>query len=304
MSKRLFIIGLILIMVLTSCTLPGGRSSKSEAPVEEPVAAEPVVAEPVVAEPVVEEPAQPEPTVEEVVVEEPVVEEPTAEPVVEEPTAEPVVEEPVVEEQPQGFDFRDDFDEENDYYSDVLYTTTQAVTVDQMQSEDPLVQDGIMDWKIRDNETYAYKFINDSIVEDVVIEAKWKSNGQSLNGVALLCRASEDYSGWYEFRMSAQGEWQLLQYDKSIRDNDPYKNPYVTIKKGVAKQKLVRVTGDNVSKFTCSGSKLTYEINGTEIVQTSNTKIKGGGLVGIGVMSAMYLPVVIQWDYLSVTQPE
>ncbi len=285
MSKRLVIVGLILVLVLTSCSLPGGKSSKAEEPVEEPVVVEPVVEEPVVEEPVVEEP----------VVEEPVVEEPTAE--------QPAAEEPVAEE-PQGFNFRDDFDEESDNYSEEIYTTTQAVTRDQMQTEPPFVQDGIMDWKIRDNETYAYKFINDSMVEDVVIEAKWKSNGQSLNGVALLCRASEDYSGWYEFRMSAQGDWQLLQYDKSIRDNDAYKNPYVTIKKGVAKQKLVRVTGDNVSKFTCAGSKLSYEINGTPIVETSNSKIKGGGLVGIGVMSSTYLPVVIQWDYLSVTQPE
>lgn len=291
MSKKLVVVGLILVLILTACSLPGGKSSKAEEPVEEPVIVEPVVEEPVVEEPVVEEPV-----VEEPVVEEPIVEEPVAE--------EPAAEEPVVEEEEQGFSFRDDFDEESDNYTEEIYTTTQAVTVDQMQTEPPLVQDGIMDWKIRDNETYAYKFINDSLVEDVVIEAKWKSNGQSLNGVALLCRASEDYTGWYEFRMSAQGEWQLLQYDKSIRDNDPFKNPYVTIKKGVAKQKLVRVTGDNVSKFSCVGSKLSYEVNGTKIIETSNTKIKGGGLVGFGAMSATYLPVVIQWDYLSAEQPE
>jgi hypothetical protein len=284
MSKRLVFIGLILVLVLSACALPGGKTAKAEEPVaEEPVAAEPVQP----AEPA--QPAQAEPTVEEVV----------AEP----PTAEPAAPEPTVEEQAAGFSFRDDFDMENDNYSEELYTTTQAVTVDQMRTEPPLIQDGIMEWKISDNETFAYKFLNGSMTEDAVIEAKWKSNAHSLNGVALLCRVSEDKTGWYEFRISSQGEWQLLQYDKSIRDNDPFKNPYVTIKKGQAKQKLVRVSGDNVSKFTCAGSKLTYEVNGLKLVETTNTKIKGGGMIGIGTMSSTYVPVVIQWDYLSVEPP-
>jgi hypothetical protein len=292
MSKKLVFIGLILILVLSSCTLPGGKAAKAEESVEAPVSqpAQPVEpaqpAQP--AEPA--QPAQPEPTAEP----------PAAEPVAAEPQAEEPTTEPVAVE---GFTFHDDFDQENDSYTEDTITTTQAVTRDQVQSEPSTVQDGILTFNIRDNETYIYKLIKGSMTENAVIEAKWKSNGQSLNGVALLCRASEDFSGWYEFRMSAQGEWQVLQYDKSIRDNDPYKNPYVMIKKGQAKQKLVRVTGDNVSKFTCNGNKLSYEVNGTKIVETTNTKLKGGGLIGIGVMSSAYLPVVIQWDYLDVKQP-
>jgi len=237
------------------------------------------------------QPAQPEPTLEP-----PAAEPQAAQPQAAQPTASP--------ESKGGYTFHDDFDMENDSFSEDTITTTQAVTRDQVQTEPSVVQDGILSFNIRDNETYIYKLIKDSMTENAVIEAKWKSNGQSMNGVALLCRASEDFSGWYEFRISSQGDWQLLQYDKSIRDNDPYKNPYVTIKKGVAKQKLVRVSGDNVSKFTCNGNKLSYEVNGTKIVETTNTKIKGGGLVGIGVMSSTYLPVIIQWDYLDVTQPE
>ena len=299
MSKKFIFISLILVLALSSCTLPGGKAAKAEEPVVAQVSQPAEPAQP--AQPVEPaQPVQPEPTLEppaaEPVVEEPAPAEPApAEPQAEEPTAEPAADE--------GFSFHDDFDMESDSYSEDTITTTQAVTRDQVQTEPSSVQDGILTFNIRDNETYIYKLINDSMTENAVIEAKWKSNGQSLNGVSLLCRASEDFSGWYEFRMSAQGEWQLLQYDRTIRDNDPYKNPYVTIKKGQAKQKLVRVTGDNVSKFTCNGNKLSYEVNGTKIIETTNTKIKGGGLVGIGVMSSVYLPVVIQWDYLDVSQP-
>ena len=295
MNKRVLYIGLIMVVLLTSCTLPGGKTAKPEQPADQVVEQPAQPAQPV-------EPAQPAQPAE------PVQAEPTAEPPapVEPAPAEPAQAEQATAapEKSAGYTFHDDFDMDNDIFSEDIITTTQAVTVDQIQTQSPEVQDGILTFKMLDNETYMYKFLKDSMTEDAVIEAKWKSNGQSLNGVALLCRAADDYSGWYEFRMSAQGDWQLLQYDKSIRDNDPYKNPYVTIKKGVAKQKLVRVTGDNVSKFTCAGTKLTYEVNGQKIVETTNTKIKGGGLIGIGVMSGTYLPVIIQWDYLDVKPVE
>jgi hypothetical protein len=301
MSKKLIFIGLALMLVLSSCALPGAKAAKAEqsvdAPVSQPVQpAQPAQPEP--AQPVQQEPtlAQPPAAPAAPAAAEPAAAEPAvAEPQAEAPTAAP--------DSSGGFTFHDDFDTESDSYTEDTITTTQAVTRDQVQTEPSSVQDGILTFNIRDNETYIYKLINNSMTENAVIEAKWKSNGQSLNGVALLCRASEDFSGWYEFRMSAQGEWQFLQYDKSIRDNDPYKNPYVSIKKGQAKQKLVRVTGDNVSKFTCNGNKFAYEINGTKIYETTNTKIKGGGLVGIGVMSSTYLPVILQFDYLDVKQP-
>jgi hypothetical protein len=282
MSKRIVFVGLILVLLLSACGLPGGKTAKAE----EPVAAPTVEAQ--LAQPV--EPTLPPPTVE--------VAPPTAEPV--EPAEPAPTEEPA---QPEGFNFREEFDLGNDSFSEDIITTTQATTRDRMQTEPSSVQDGILKFNIRDNETYIYKFVNGSSTVDSIIEAKWKSNGQSMNGVSLLCRAAEDYSSWYEFRMSSQGEWNMLRYDKSIRDNDPYKNPYVTLKKGLAKSKLVRVSGDNTSKFSCIGSKLTYEINGTKVMETNNNDIPSGGMVGLGSMSAVYLPVVIMWDYFSVTTP-
>ncbi|HEX7555694.1 MAG TPA: hypothetical protein VF338_03640, partial [Leptolinea sp.] len=197
----------------------------------------------------------------------------------------------------------DEFDLANDNFTDDLITTTQAVTRDRMQTLPSAVQDGILEFNIRDNETYIYKFVKGSSVADVVIETKWISKGQSMNGVAMVCRAAEDNSGWYEARISAQGEYQILRYDRTIRDNDPFKNPYVTLKKGVAKIKLVRVAGDNVTKFSCVGSKLTLEANKVKIVETSNNDITGAGMVGLGAMSAMYLPVQLDFDYFSATTP-
>jgi len=293
MSKKLAILGLIMVVILSSCSLPGGKAAKTDEASNEPAIQEP-------AHP--EQPAQPEQPVE------PTQPKPT-EVVVEAPTEVPAESKEVTAEAPEeetsseGLNFRDEFDLPNDDFSEDMITTTQATTKDRMQTLPSSVQDGIMVFNLRDNETYGYKFLKGSVAEDVVIEAKWKSNGQSMNGAALVCRVSEDYSSWYEMRISSQGEWQLLKYDKSIRDADPYANPYVTIKKSVAKHKLVKVSGDNVSEFSCVGPKLSYKINGEKILETNNNEIKGGGMVGLGVMSAVYLPVVIQWDYFSVTTP-
>jgi hypothetical protein len=118
-----------------------------------------------------------------------------------------------------------------------------------MQTEPSSVQDGILVFNLRDNETYIYKFVKGSNTDDSVIEAKWKSNGQSMNGVALICRAAEDNSSWYEFRISSQGEWHALAIGLEYLDDDPYKNTYVSIKKGVSKQKLVKHSGGSCINF-------------------------------------------------------
>ncbi len=280
MFKKIVLLGLAVIFMLTSCALPGGSSAKEEEPTQAPAKQEAQVEQPK------EEPvSQPEAP---------------AEAAPAEAAAEPTAEEDAA---PEGLNFRDEFDLANDNFTDDFVLTTQAPNRDQMQTESSTVQDGILEFRVRDNETYIYKFVKGSAAEDSVIESKWISKGQSLSGVALICRAAEDNSSWYEARVSAQGDWQILRYDRSIKEADPFKNPFVTIKKGVAKPKLVRPAGDNVSKFSCVGTKLTYEINGTKLVETNNNDIKGGGMVGLGVMSSTYLPAQILFDYYSATTP-
>lgn len=275
MQKKMILLGMAVIFLLTSCALPGGSTAKSEEPTKAPA-----------------KEAQQQPP-------------PTQEPQQPAPQKEASTQATATQEKPAaaGLNFRDEFDLPNDNFTDDLIVTTQAVTRDRMQTPPSAVQDGILEFNIRDAETYIYKFVKGSTANDVVIEAKWISKGQSLNGIALVCRAAEDNSSWYEARVSAQGDWAILRYDKSIKDADPFKNPYVTLKKSVAKPKLVRPAGDNVSKFSCVGSKLTYEINGTKLVETANNDIKGGGMVGLGVMSSTYLPAQIDFDYFSATTP-
>jgi hypothetical protein len=274
MHKKIVYLGMAVIFLLSSCALPGGSSAKEAAPADAPAKQDAPV--------------------------EPTKESPKAQ--AEAPKADSVT--PTAEEAAAtGLNFRDEFDLSNDNFTDDLIVTTQAVTRDRMQTQASTVQDGILEFNIRDAETYIYKFVKGSSTNDSVIESKWISKGQSLNGIALVCRAAEDSSSWYEARISAQGDWQILRYDKSKKDADQFANPYVSIKKGVAKPKLVRPAGDNVMKFSCVGTKLTLEINGVKLGETNNNDIKGGGMVGLGVMSSTYLPAQIDFDYYSATTP-
>jgi hypothetical protein len=280
MQKKIALLGMAVIFLLSSCALPGGSSAKSEEPTDAPAKQEAQVEKPAEA-----------PTAEKAP--------PTEEAAPAEQAPEPTAE----EEAPAGENFRDEFDLPNDNFTEDFILTTQAANRDLMQTEPSTVQDGILEFNIRDAETYIYKFVNGTSLVDSVIEAKWISKGQSLNGIALLCRAAEDNSSWYEARISAQGNWQIMQYDKSIRDANEFKNPFKELKKGVTKKGLIKPARDNITKFTCQGTRLTFELNGTELGHTDNGAIKGGGLVGLGVMSSTYLPAQIDFDYYSVTTP-
>lgn len=289
MLKKIVLLGMAMVFLLSSCALPGGSSAKSEEPTQVPAKEEVQVEKPAKA-PTAEEAPPEEVAPEEVAPKEEAPAEQAPEPTVEEDAA-------------SGVDFRDEFDLPNDNFTEDFILTTQAGNRDLMITEPSSVQDGILDFKIRDAETYIYKFVNGSMAEDVAIEAKWISKGQSLNGIALICRAAEDNSSWYEARISAQGNWQIMQYDKSIRDANEFKNPYKELKKGVSKKGLIKPARDNITKFTCQGTTLTFELNGTELGHTDNGAIKGGGLVGLGVMSSTFLPAQIDFDYFSTTAP-
>ena len=47
--------------------------------------------------------------------------------------------------------------------------------------------------------------------KDVIVQAQVENSGQLDNAFSLVCRATE--AGWYEFRISSNGYYELLRYD-------------------------------------------------------------------------------------------
>ncbi len=267
------VLPIILIMViLSSCSLPGGKS-------EEPTQPPPPPAEP--AAPVEPPPAEPAP-----------VEMPVEEPApVEEPMAEPV-----------SASFREEFELSNEEWSEDYWVTTQAAQYREI-TKPSMVIDGVLSFNIQDKESYIYKFHNNDAGQDVTLETKFLNKGHPNNGVALVCRVASDYSSWYEARVSPQGKWAIYRYDKARKEFEG-KNPYIPLKEGVMRPKLASPMKPNTVNFSCIDTKLTLSFNGEEVYVSNNNELMQTGLVGLGVMSYDLMPVQVEFEYFDLMADE
>jgi hypothetical protein len=280
-KHRTVLLTVILALILSSCVLPGGKTA------EPTVAPLPPTAAPA-------EPTNPPPPP------------PTAEPAAPAAPAAPAVDTaPTAEAAPAdtgGGNFTEEFDLANEDWSKDTWITTQAAQYRE-ETKPSMVSDGLLEFHLNDKETYIYKFHNGDVGQDVTIETKFVSKGQPNNGVALVCRVAPDLSTWYEARVSPQGKWSITLYDRSLKENED-KNPYIPQKEGVMRPKLVFPTRPNTVKFSCVGTKLTLTVNGEEVYTRNSNELMESGMVGLGVMSYDNLPVIVDFDYFSLTSEQ
>jgi hypothetical protein len=164
------------------------------------------------------------------------------------------------------------------------------------------VKDGTLNFDIPDKETYIYTFYKKGQKADVSIEVVFNSTGLSNNGIALVCRVAEDYTTWYEGRVSSSGLYYIYKYDAALKDLG--QNRYVKIIAGTAPKNTILPTKPNSVKFSCKGDQLTLEINGGKFVTTQkNADLSGDGLVGIGSMAYDQTPVRIKYDDFKISKP-
>lgn len=193
----------------------------------------------------------------------------------------------------------DDFSTTQEGWSDQQVITTQA-KMGNLHSSASVV-DGKLVFDLEDNETYMYKFYTHPAGEDVAVEVSVQSFEQITNGIALVCRATNEYDKWYEFRVSSTNNYAIYSYDASRRDEE--KNPYVELKKGGLRIDQFRPTKENVIRGVCQGSTLTLYINDNEIASATAGDSTGGELVGLGAISYDILPVTVKFDYFSYGTP-
>ncbi len=196
--------------------------------------------------------------------------------------------------------FHDDFNETAADWGDTLTVTTQAIGG---KSGSTVTTDaGKLTFQFQAKETYAYKFLQTSFPADVVVETKFLALNHINNGVAIVCRANDDMSEWLEVQLTSRSKYSIFHYDKARKDNEG-KNPYVQLATGGVNVQTMYPMKDNVVKVTCSGSKISLEINGAQVTSFDGTPILSGGKVGLGAMSTDVLPIGVQFDYLDVSQP-
>ena len=106
-------------------------------------------------------------------------------------------------------------------------------------------------------------FLNKSrTYKDVVVQAEVENIGSSDNAFSLICRANEN--GWYEFRISSLGYYELLRFDQYLKNEG--KNAYTNfVEKRVGSTGIVGSKGKNVFALSCSGDLISAFINGEQV---------------------------------------
>ena len=163
------------------------------------------------------------------------------------------------------------------------------------------IQGGWLAFNLDDEETYLYEFYQNPTEADTLLEVKFVPGGNhTVNGVSLVCRATDDFSKWYEFRLSDSNKYNIYYYDRSIKE-DKGKNPYVSLVGGATDAVL---TGrENIFRAMCKGSTLVMELNGTQLASVDAVDLTESGMAGVGAMSFNLTPTIIKFDYFSISKP-
>ncbi len=209
------------------------------------------------------------------------------------PTQTPVPEEKSVKS------LYDDFLTTDEGWSDAFAVTTTALPGAMLSSIK--TQSGELSFDLQDKETYLYTFYKNPSTADVVIEAKMRGAGNQENAMALVCRAKNDQSAWYEFRVDSQNVYYIYRYDESLKEAGD--NPYIQLERGGLRKDIYSPSEYNTIKATCKGNQLSLEVNGNSVTTVTDGTLTDAGLVGMGAMSFNILPSTIKVDYFSYGQP-
>jgi hypothetical protein len=108
-----------------------------------------------------------------------------------------------------------------------------------------------------------FVFINKGTnFKDIVVKAEVRYLESSDVYASVICRASN--KGWYEFRISSKGSYQVLKFDQYLKDLG--KNAYVDLV-GVERRSPLIKTGKEINTLalSCSGNQLTAFINNEQV---------------------------------------
>jgi type IV secretory pathway VirB10-like protein len=265
----LFLTFILLIVGLACSALSGGGS----APTQPPATAAPV--QPVNNPP----PAEPP--------------QPTEAPPTEAPAA-TATEAPVVS-QAQDY-FTEEFNTplSSDWTSFTVTGSTKAdpskVTVE--------AKDGNLVWNFDSEYVYYYLFYQAYKYDDVKLDVRADNRGRNNNSISLICRYDPDV-GWYEFNIANNGLYNILFADSHNSSKIAYKN----ITNG-GSNAIKQGKGINEYSISCKGDKLSLTINGEEVTTVPERNYGlTDGMVGVSVSSFNVLPILINMDWIKISQP-
>lgn len=205
-------------------------------------------------------------------------------------TAEPTE---VVSEAPAFF--RDELDGEisEDWFGEVTrYNDDYSIEVLDVDPLDYLTQDdGMLEIRIEEKNILYYLNYAPYTYEDVRIAFEAINRGRNDNNVGLACRYNND--GWYEFIAQSNGMYRIIRYHK---DGDKM------LREGGIRSIRIGEGQRNVFEAVCEGNSLSFIVNGVEITNVTDD-VLGEGYAGINVSALDLLPVVVDIDWIEISEP-
>jgi len=261
----LFFVSLLAVVGL-ACSAVGGAAEPTQAPPP--------------TQPVQVQPTQPPP-------------QPTEVPPTEAPP--PTEEPPAPEPQAQQF-FTEEFDNPLTADWDILTVTGSAdADPDKVTVE---ASDGKLVWDFESKYLYYYLFYNAFDYENVRLDVRADNRGRNNNSISLICRYNPDV-GWYEFNIANSGVYDILYGE--VKSNGDI--AYSTIANGGS---LAIKQGMEVNEYgiVCDDNELTLYINSDEVTSIKENRYGlRSGQVGVSVSSFNVLPILIEMDWIQISEP-
>jgi len=144
---------------------------------------------------------------------------------------------------------------------------------------------------------YTYLFYQPFDYSNVAVEARVENRGTNNNNISLVCRYSDE--GWYEFNIANNGLYNILYGFVAADGNIGYGR----LADG-GSNKIKSGKDINVYKIICKERQLSLYINGIETrVLEDNNYVLRDGKVGISVSSFKDLPVKVEYDWVTISEP-
>jgi hypothetical protein len=159
-------------------------------------------------------------------------------------------------------------------------------------------QDGKLVWNFDSEQVYYYLFYSAFDYEDVRVDVRADNRGRNNNSISLVCSYDPEV-GWYEFNIANNGLYDILYAEVTSSGEIAY-NTIANGGSNAIKQ------GKEVNEYaiTCKGDELTLFINGDEVnsITEKNYGLRGGQ-VGVSVSSFNVLPILIEMDWVKISEP-
>lgn len=122
--------------------------------------------------------------------------------------------------------------------------------------------------------------------DDVIVQAEVENVGPTKNAFSLICRANP--AGWYEFRISPDGYYELLRFDQYKKDEG--KAAYTNLQD--RRYNSTKINGGldkNVFAISCIGDEISAYINGEQLYWNKRPllvedKFHKDGAIGFGLL--------------------